>query len=113
MKNFKELANYDLLAKVVMIKTEYMGRQGAVYDDYRGQFFWHINDVNCTDWDARYFFENGELAPGEESMCKILLSNNLKNASKGKFPADSQFCIREGSRVVAVGRVIESKVKNA
>ena len=54
MSNYDELDEFDLLARVYLIETEFGGRQGAVYDGYRGQFFWHINDVNCSDWDASY-----------------------------------------------------------
>lgn len=113
MKNYGKFTEYDLLTKVHLIETEYGGRQGAVLDGYRGQFFWHINDVNCSDWDASYIFENGEVKPGEKSMCKIILSDNVKKYSKGVFPVERQFGIREGSRIIAVGVILENKVKNA
>lgn len=113
MKNYEELDGYDLLAKVYLIKTEYGGRQGALLDGYRGQFFWHINDVSCSDWDARYYFADGSVGPGEESLCKILLSENVLKSSNGLFPEQQQFGIREGSRIMAVGVILESNVKNA
>lgn len=113
MKNYEELSEYDLLAKVYLIETEFGGRQGAVQDGYRGQFFWHINDVNCSDWDASYIFESGLVNPGEESKCKVLLSENVKKYSKGVFPTERQFGIREGSKIIAVGLILESNVKNA
>jgi translation elongation factor EF-Tu-like GTPase len=112
MQPFEELTEYDLLTKVIMIKTEYGGRKGAVLDGYRGQFFWHINDVNCSDWDAVYFFENGELKPGEESLCKVVLGQNVKIYSKGVFPVGCQFCIREGSKVVLVGVIQKSNLES-
>lgn len=113
MKSYEELTEYDLLTKVYFIKTEYGGRQGVALDGYRGQFFWHINDVNCSDWDAIYCFEHGTVNPGEESKCKIMLSENVKTYSKGIFPVERQFAIREGSRFIAVGVIQESYVKNA
>lgn len=113
MKRFENLTDYDLLTKIYVVNTEYGGRQSAIHDGYRGQFFWHINEINCSDWDAVYYFEQGSVNLGDESICKIVLSENLKKYSKGEFPANRQFCIREGSKVVAVGVVLESLVKNA
>ena len=113
MKNYSELNEFDLLAKVHLIKTEFGGRQGKVLNGYRGQFFWHINDVNCCDWDAEYYFEHGHVNPGEESLCKVRLSENVKKYSKGIFPVERQFGIREGSKIIAVGVILESYVKNA
>jgi translation elongation factor EF-Tu-like GTPase len=113
MSNYDELEEFDLLARVYLIETEFGGRQGAVYDGYRGQFFWHINDVNCSDWDASYIFESGMVNPGQESNCKVLLSENLKKYSKGVFPTERQFGIREGSKIIGVGVIIRNRVKNA
>lgn len=113
MKKYHELEEFDLLVKVYLIETKFGGRQGAVLDGYRGQFFWHINDVNCSDWDAYYIFESGQINPGEESNCKVLLSENVKKYSKGIFPTERQFGIREGSKIIAVGVILESNVKNA
>lgn len=109
MNNYEEFTDYHLSAKVFVIETEFGGRKGPIFDDYRGQFFWHINGEACTDWDARYVFEGGQIAPGESAMCKIVVSNNLLKYSGGNFPEGAQFGIREGSRVVAVG-VIKSRV---
>jgi translation elongation factor EF-Tu-like GTPase len=113
MKEYEELNEYDLLAKIILIQTEYGGRQSAVLDGYRGQFFWHINNVNCSDWDAEYIFLNGSVKPGEESMCKIRLSENVKKYSKGVFPINHQFGVREGARIIAVGVIVECKVNTA
>ena len=113
MKNYHDVEEFDLLAKVYLIETEFCGRQGAVHDGYRGQFFWHINDVNCSDWDASYIFESGQVNPGEESNCKVVLSENVKKYSKGVFPTERQFGIREGSKIIAVGVILESNVQNA
>ncbi|WP_405631063.1 hypothetical protein [Pseudoalteromonas sp. Ld20] len=113
MKNYHDVEEFDLLAKVYLIETEFGGRQGAVHDGYRGQFFWHINDVNCSDWDASYIFESGQVNPGEESNCKVVLSENVKKYSKGVFPTERQFGIREGSKIIAVGVILESNVQNA
>lgn len=113
MKNYDEIENFDLLANVYLIETEFGGRQSAVHDGYRGQFFWHINDVKGTDWDASYFFESGMINLGHKSNCKILLSDNVKKVSKGVFPVGRQFGIREGSKIIGVGVILQSRVKNA
>jgi translation elongation factor EF-Tu-like GTPase len=111
--NYHELINYDLLAKVYLVTTEFGGRAGPVLDKYRGQFFWHVNNESCTDWDAIYFFENGQLQPGSSSLCKVLLSENVKNYSNGSFPVGRQFGIREGAKVVGLGIIQDSLVKSA
>ncbi len=113
MNKYETFTDYHLKAKVFVIESEYGGRQGAIYDDYRGQFFWHINGENCTDWDARYIFEGGEVSPGSSSMCKIQVSNNLLKYSDGNFPLGTQFGIREGARIVVVGVIESSKIVNA
>lgn len=113
MKNYYELKEFDLLAKIYLIEKEFGGRKGAVFDGFRGQFFWHINDINCSDCDASYIFESGEVKPGEESNCKVMLSENVKKYSKGVFPLKRQFGIREGSKIIAVGVILESNVQNA
>ena len=106
---YDELTDYDLLTKVELVKTEFSGRETPVFDGYRGQFFWHINDEPCTDWLAEYFFEHGELHPGSSSRCKIRLAGTIKDLAGGNFPVGNQFAIREGSRIVAVGKILENK----
>jgi len=113
MDKYEEFTDYHLKAKVYVIETEFGGRQGAIFDDYRGQFFWHINDVDCNDWDARYVFEGGQINPGESSNCKIVVSDNLLKYSGGRFSKSQQFGVREGSRIVAVGVILSNKAKNA
>lgn len=113
MDKYEKFMDYHLKARIYVIETQFGGRKGSLFDDYRGQFFWHINDINCSDWDARYIFEGGEIQPGSSGMCKIMISNNLREASGDNFPAGSQFGIREGSRIVAVGVIEENQLKNA
>lgn len=113
MTKYEEFTEHHVKAKVFVIDHEFAGRQGSILDGYRGQFFWHINGESCTDWDARYVFEGGEVEPGKSAMCKILLSNALLAHSGGDFPEGSQFGIREGSRIVAVGVIKASLVENA
>ncbi|MGH1485454.1 MAG: hypothetical protein ACRBCI_04485 [Cellvibrionaceae bacterium] len=107
MENFLSLERYDLLANVKMIETEFSGRKTPVFDNYRGQFFWHVNDERCTDWLAAYIFEHGELHPGQSSKCKIILAGTIKELAIGQFKNGAQFAIREGSRIVAIGSIIE------
>jgi translation elongation factor EF-Tu-like GTPase len=107
MKKYAEFEEYDLLAKVELIKTEFSGRSQPVLDDYRGQFFWHINHESCTDWLATYIFEFGELHPGASSKCKIVLAGTIKELGKGTFKVGAQFAIREGSRIMAIGKILE------
>ena len=108
MKTYTELDRFDLLAIVEMLKPEMGGRSSAVYDGYRGQFFWHINDVTGTDWLASYVFEEGIIEPGASSKCKVILAGSIKEQANNNFPEGSQFAIREGSRIVAVGMILEN-----
>lgn len=113
MENFDSLKDYHLEANIYLIETEFGGRSTAVHDGYRGQFFWQINYVDSTDWDASYIFKGGQVSPGECAECKILLSPNLLELSKGSFPKGQQFGIREGSKIVGVGTIVACKVENA
>jgi len=108
MKTYPELDKFDLLAVIEMVSPEMGGRSSPVYDGYRGQFFWHINDVSGTDWLASYVFEHGSIEPREKGMCKVILADHVKEAANNNFPEDSQFAIREGSRIVAIGKVLEN-----
>lgn len=103
---------FDLLAKVYLIPEEFGGRRSPVCSGYRGQFFWHINGVVCSDWDAHYCFQDDPVAPGQNTLVKIRISPNLKEASQGDFPLGRQFCLREGSRVVATAVILENKLQN-
>lgn len=107
MKSFAELNEYDLLAKVELVKTEFGGRRGPIFDNYRGQLFWHINQEPCTDWLATYVFERGELSPGASAICKIILVGTIKEPGFATFEQGAQFAIREGSRIVAIGIILE------
>ena len=107
--NFNQINDYHLLANVFVIPTEFGGRKQPIKNSYRGQFFWHINDVNCTDWVAEYWFENGKIELNESGTCKIKLGPNILAVHKG-FEIGKQFAIREGARVVAVGSIVETNV---
>ena len=107
MKRYAELEEYDLLAKVELLKSEFSGRTVPVLDGYRGQFFWHINHESCTDWLASYVFEHSELHPGQSSKCKVVLAGTIKTLAQGTFECGAQFAIREGSRIMAVGSILE------
>ena len=108
MKTYSELEEFDLLAKVEIIKPEMCGRSSAIFDGYRGQFFWYINDVNGTDWLASYTFEQGKIEPGEQGLCKVVLAGHVKEAANNNFPVGAQFAIREGSKIVAIGKILEN-----
>ena len=103
--------DYDLIAKVLLIPEEFGGRSRPVASGYRGQFFWRINHVPTTDWDATYFFQDDPVGPGEATLAKVSISQNLKKASQGNFPIGMQFCIREGRRVVATAVIIENRLE--
>ena len=113
MKTYHGISDHDLLARVLVISPEFGGRKVPIYDGYKGQFFWHINKVNNTDWDAIYYFEGGSAVAETQSMCKIYISENLKKYSNGKIPVGHPFGIREGTQIVAVGIVVENNLNSA
>src|SRR5690606_18466243 len=108
MKNFSELDEFDLLSVVKVVEPEMCGRSTPLFDGYRGQFFWHINGESCTDWLASYVFEGGAIAPGEKGYCKVVLAGHVKEAANNNFPVGAQFAIREGAKIVAIGKIIEN-----
>jgi len=110
MKKYSELEDYDLLAKIEVMKTEFSGRTLPVIDEYRGQFFWHINHEPCTDWLASYVFEHGEAHPGQSTKCKIILAGTIKTLGAGTFKTGAQFAIREGARIIAIGVILDVKL---
>ena len=107
MESFSQLESYDLLADVEMLKPDMCGRNTPIFDGYRGQFFWHINGELGTDWLAYYVLKHGKLHPGTRSKCKVLLAGTIKEHSDPKFKPEAQFAIREGSKIVAIGKIIE------
>ncbi|TLX45063.1 hypothetical protein C1E24_20970 [Pseudoalteromonas phenolica] len=107
MESFAQLESYDLLAIVEMLNPEMCGRNTPIFDGYRGQFFWHINGESCSDWLACYILEHGELHPGNSSKCKVLLSGTIKELSVPNFKIGAQFAIREGTKIIAIGKIIE------
>jgi len=109
---YSDQTNYDLLAKIHLTPKGFGGRNKPVYNGYRGQFFWHINDVACKDWDAVYVFLDEPFGPGETTFVKVWISESLKTASRGDFPIGRQFCIREGINVVGTAVILENRLSN-
>ena len=107
---FDQTNDYHLLANIFVVPTAFRGRSTPVKDGYRGQFFWHINDVHCTDWDAMYIFENGGIELNESGHCKIKLGPNILASHKG-FPIGAQFAIREGARIIALGVILDTALE--
>ena len=109
MKNYSDLEKFDLLSLVKVIESELCGRSSPIFDGYRGQFFWHINGESCTDWLASYVFEDGAIAPDQKGLCKVVLADHVKESANNNFPVGVQFAIREGSKIVAIGKIIENR----
>lgn len=109
MNTFASISDNELEGTVFMIPSEFGGRQSAVHSGYRGQFFWHINGVRSTDWEAESYFENDLLEPGESAKIKVQLAGTIVELGmETGMPVGWQFCLREGSKVVAVGVITES-----
>ena len=109
MKTYDAIEDHELEGMVYVIPSEYGGRSSAIISGYRGQFFWHINDESCTDWLADSYFERDKVQPGQSSRIKIRLAGTIVELGKSRgMPTGSQFALREGSRIVAVGVITES-----
>jgi translation elongation factor EF-Tu-like GTPase len=114
MKSYEEINDHELEGIIFVIPTEFGGRRGAIRSGYRGQFFWHINGVQGTDWLAEHYFENDILEPGSKGKCKIKLAGTILELGKiTGMPLGRQFGLREGSRIVAVGVLTSSKYETA
>lgn len=114
MRTYAEVTNHELEGTVLIVPTAYGGRSTPVFSGYRGQFFWHINHEPCTDWLAETYFENDKVDPGEPARCKIKLAGTILDLGRSKgISAGSQFALREGARIIAVGTVTESLFEEA
>ncbi|MEM7010677.1 MAG: hypothetical protein AAF585_04255 [Verrucomicrobiota bacterium] len=110
MKSFDSVDNHQLEGSVYVIPTELGGRATGIRSGYRGQFFWHINHEDCSDWLAESYFENDLIEPGQSARIKIRLGGAIKVlGQKSGMPPGSQFALREGSKIVAVGVITKSQ----
>ena len=90
----------DLRIKIKVLTEIQGGRKTPFFNGYRGQFYY-----NKSNWDATYDIVGKTKAnPGEEVILE------LKTASReihfGKFELGKKVKIKEGSRTIAVGEVI-------
>ncbi|MEM9016031.1 MAG: hypothetical protein AAGC68_03390 [Verrucomicrobiota bacterium] len=106
MKTFESVDNHELEGEVYVVPTEFGGRGTAIHSGYRGQFFWHINHEDSTDWLAESYFENDLVDPGQSARIKIRLAGTIRELGpKTGMPSGRQFALREGSRIVKKGQV--------
>jgi elongation factor Tu len=90
----------DLIIKVKVLTEKEGGRKTPFFNGYRGQFYY-----NDSDWDATYeIIDKSEAKPGEEVELKIITVS--REIHFGKFEIGKEVKIREGSRIVAKGKVI-------
>ncbi|MBC6994081.1 hypothetical protein QWY85_15375 [Neolewinella lacunae] len=98
------MKNPDLIIKVKVLTENEGGRKTPFFNGYRGQFYY-----NNSDWDATYeIVDKNEAKPGEEVELELLTAS--REIHFGKFEIGKEVKIREGSRVVAIGKV--SKIIN-
>jgi translation elongation factor EF-Tu-like GTPase len=89
----------DIEAEVTFIPTSAGGRKGPAFSGYRPQFFY-----DGHDWDAVQFYPEVEQAnPGD--TVTVYFSFLSPQMHVGKVVPGKVFLIREGSKVVAYGRV--------
>ena len=106
---YDDFQDYQLICRLNFIQSEYGGRESPCFSNYRGQFFYHYNEAG-TDWLARYLFSTEPVEPGASVLAKVTLGGTvLELAQERGMPIGKQMAIREGSRIVAVGVIEESK----
>ena len=91
----------DLEAEIIFSPTEQGGRSVPGFSGYRAQFYYDEHD-----WDAVYEFpDNENVSPGETA--RVFLRFLSPSGHVGRVHAGMDFHVREGTRVVARGRVTE------
>lgn len=95
------MKNPDLIIKVKVLTENEGGRKTPFFNGYRGQFYY-----NNSDWDATYeIVDKKEAKPGEEVELELITAS--REIHFGKFEIGKEVKIREGSRIVAIGKVIK------
>ncbi len=90
---------HDIEAQIYYLTAEEGGRSGAVYNGYRGQFYYDGNS-----WDAHQEFPGvAQAFPGQESRTFLALASPEQHL--GQIVVGMDFSIREGDRTVATGKV--------
>ena len=82
------------------------GRQGPVSSGYRPQLFFGGEDWECRRID---FLPDRTISPGESTAARIVLSDYAASALAGRMQVGDSFQLREGSRAVADGLLIETE----
>ena len=89
----------DIEAEVSFVPTEQGGRSTPAFSGYRPQFYY--DDHN---WDADHEYPDVEFVlPGETA--RALLRFLSPDAQVGRVHPGMEFQVREGARIVALGRV--------
>ena len=89
----------DIEAEITFVPTELGGRKTPAFSGYRPQFYY-----DGTDWDAEQEYPDVEsVLPGQ--TVRALLRFFRPEAHVGRVHVGLEFEVREGSRVVARGRV--------
>lgn len=93
------MENPDLIIQVKVLTESEGGRRTPFINGYRGQFYY-----NNSDWDATYgIIDKLEAKPGEEVELELITTS--REIHFGKFEIGKEVKIREGSRIVAIGKV--------
>ena len=90
----------DIEVELRFVATEEGGRKGPAFSGYRSQFFY-----DGHDWDAVHEYPDGlQVNPGETVRAYLAFlspQEHVRKLSPGK-----RFQCREGTRVIAEGRVL-------
>ena len=89
----------DIEAEIEFVPTDQGGRARPAFSGYRAQFYY-----GGHDWDVLQEYPDVEsVLPGQTA--RVLLRFLSPEAHVGRIFPDMEFQLREGSRVVARGRI--------
>jgi translation elongation factor EF-Tu-like GTPase len=87
--------------EITFLRAEEGGRSTPAYANYRPQFYYGGNDYGS----AFTRIETESVNPGQTARAYLCVS--APDFLSGKINENSEFLVREGSRIVAKGRVLK------
>ena len=107
---YPSITDHHLICQLYFLPSELGGRSSPCFSNYRGQFFYHYNYEESSDWLASYTSEHEPVEAGQTVNAKIHLGGSIVDIAQERgMPSGKQIAIREGSRIIAVGVILESR----
>jgi translation elongation factor EF-Tu-like GTPase len=91
----------DFEVEMTFLRTEEGGRSTPAYSNYRPQFYYAGNDYGATFT----LIETESANPGQTVRAYLCVS--APDFLFGRIEENAEFLVREGSRIVAKGRILK------